>query len=152
MVAVLYGCAQPTYPEQSEPDIMEFAPVENVIEPESPVNKDQAAALSKEFGLTGCSAVTALREVSADGYLIKSWRVRGGTECFNQWNDRQERYSLLAYLDVSQEERDRLPWLCSETGGHVAACRSQGTDITLLIEQPRSAEFILFRRITKIPE
>jgi hypothetical protein len=106
--------------------------------------------LSREFGLSECSGVTRLRDVRSDGYYAQSWRVRGGKRCFEGWLERQQRYSILEHLNVSQVERDRLPWLCSETGSHVSECSNQGTDIILLIQQPRYAEFILFRQITKV--
>lgn len=117
---------------------------------ETPVSDDEAARLSREFGLADCSEITRLRDHRAQRYFAESWRVRDGTQCFNDFADRQERYSLLAHLDASQAERDRLPWLCDEDGAHVAQCSSQGQGVILLIEQPRYAEYLLLRRIRKV--
>jgi hypothetical protein len=117
---------------------------------ETPVSDKEAAKLSTEFGLVGCSGVTRLRNTSAEGYLVRSWRVRGGARCFDGWADRQGRYSIFLHLDKSQSERDRLPWLCSETGAHVAECVSQGTTPSLLIRRPRFADHIVLHRITKV--
>ncbi|WP_147414263.1 hypothetical protein [Sphingomonas gilva] len=148
-IAMSCGCAQPDAPEQRVVETREPRPTTTVAEKETPVSDRDAAKLSREFGLSGCSGVTRLRDVEGDGHFAASWRVREGERCFQGWSERQQRYSILEHLDVSQDERDRLPWLCGESGSHVAECASQGSDRTLLIEQPRGADFLLFRRITK---
>lgn len=147
------GCgAQPEASDHRAADTGKPGPATAQAESEMPVSDDETAKLSSEFGLAGCSGVTRLRDVRSEEYFAQSWRIRGGEQCFRGWSERQERYAILAHLNASQAERDRLPWLCSETGDHVAECASQGTDDTLLIQQPRDAEFILLRRIKRVSE
>jgi hypothetical protein len=119
---------------------------------ETPVRDSEAAELFAEFGLPECSTAARLRDVRSDGYSVESWRVGGPEACFASWADRQRSYSTLTHLDASQSERDVLPWRCGETGSHVAGCVSERTGVTLIIEQPRFAEFLLLRRVTKVSE
>jgi len=119
-------------------------------EGETPVDDAEVAKLSAEFGLAGCSGVTRLRDTRTDEFIAQSWRVRDSDRCNSGWVDRQGRYSILKFLDVSQAERNRLPWLCSEDGAHISECVSQGAEPTLLMRQPRDADYIVFHRITKI--
>ncbi len=118
-------------------------------EPETTVDDRAAAALRREFDLPRCSGIRRLRDVRADGALVESWKVRGDAACFADWGERQKRFTILTRLDKPQAERDRLPWLCGESGGHVAQCSDRGNGTTLLIEQPRFAPFLLLRRITR---
>lgn len=117
-------------------------------EPETAVNDRDAAALRQQFDLPHCAGIRRLRDVREGGVFAESWRVRGDAACFADWARRVQRFTILAQLDKTQAERDRLPWLCEETGGHVLQCSDQGRTTTLVIEQPRFAPFLLLRRIT----
>lgn len=94
--------------------------------------------------------MTQLRNTRSNDYVAESWRARDNGKCYNEWLLRQDRYSTLKHLDVSQVQRDSLPWLCSETGGHVAECVNQGIETSLLIQRQRGADYILLHRITKV--
>ncbi|KQN39688.1 hypothetical protein ASG37_09150 [Sphingomonas sp. Leaf407] len=120
-------------------------------EPETPLDDRAAAALAREFGLPRCSNIARLRDVRGEGLFAESWRVRGDDACFADWAARQRKYGMLERLvkGETKADLDRLPWLCGEDGAHVAQCSNQGRRVTLVIENPRFAPFLLFRRISR---
>lgn len=136
-IAAIGGCARP-------------AGTANQAGEETPISDADAARLSGMFDIALCPGVTRLRDVRAGIHLFESWRVPEGEPCASAWGDRWNRYTILRHLDVPQAERDRLPWLCSEAGGHVAQCESQGMEPVLLMQHPRDAPFFLLRRVTTL--
>lgn len=119
-------------------------------EPETPVSEDIAAELSKEFGLVNCSKAVRLRDVRVEGLLVESWRIPEGKKCFADFNELVSKYSIWKYVEKEQTERSQIRWLCLERGDHVLKCTTQDAEPKLVIEQPRLADFLLFRRINKL--
>lgn len=119
-------------------------------EPETPVDRRAADGLRREFGLPHCDDITRLRDVRQGGYLAESWRVRGGDACFADWAARTKRYSVLERVveGDAAAEIERMPWRCGDGGNHVLTCTTQDRRVTLAIEQPNFAPFLLLRRIT----
>ncbi|WP_230771477.1 hypothetical protein [Sphingomonas sp. Leaf4] len=126
-------------------------PVRPSSEPETPLDDRAAAALAREFGLPRCSNIARLRDVRGEGMLVGSWRVRGDDACFADWAERQRRFGILERIMAgeSKADIDRLPWRCGDGGDHVAQCSTQGRPVTLVIENPNFAPFLLFRRISR---
>ncbi|KQN07200.1 hypothetical protein [Sphingomonas sp. Leaf25] len=120
-------------------------------EPEIPLDDRAAAALAREFGLPRCSNIARLRDVRGEGLFAESWRVRGDDACFADWAARQRKFGILERIMAGElkAEIDRLPWRCGDGGDHVAQCSTQGRPVTLVIENPNFAPFLLFRRISR---
>ncbi len=120
-------------------------------EPETPFDDRAAARLASEFGLPRCGNIARLRDVRGKGVLVESWCVRGDDACFADWVERQRKFGILERIMAgeSKADIDRLEWRCGDGGGHVAQCSTQGRPVTLMIENPNFAPFLLFRRITR---
>lgn len=149
---VLGGYAEAEYYQPDKPSKTVAASRKEIVEVETPVIGSEAQEVSVQFGLPACSGMTRLLETHVKNAVILSWRVRDNGPCYDAWSERQEKYSILAHLNNTQSELDRLPWLCSETGDHVSECETQGTNPIFVIRQPRSADYIMLHRITRLAE
>ncbi|MEP9403440.1 hypothetical protein [Sphingomonas sp. VNH70] len=151
---LIAGCsAEPPAPAGPMAQRSERAAPRAVVrspEPEASVDRHAADALRREFGLPRCDEITRLRDVRRNGYLAESWRVRGDDACFADWAARTGRYSVLEHVvkGDTAAQIDRMPWRCGDGGDHVLTCSTQGRGVTLAIEQPNFAPFLLLRRIT----